>query len=252
MRDASPMSDRIADILRLLDACSPDERRRVFAVLRQQFPIHSLEEKLNTQAEIILEAISRAPDITQRGVRGIIAESVFVTRVIRPLLVQGWREREVMGEHPYDVVLADDEGEVRIQVKMQRLEKQQPKVVRESPDLYVVETQRTRSGKRRNTGAEAEELTRPYRFGDFDILAVSLHPSTGNWEVFRYTVAAWLLARANEPHLLQVFQPVSAGVNDDWTDDLIEAIAWFRSGRTKTIRATGEGVPYQAGLDLSE
>lgn len=40
--------------------------------------------------------------------------------------------------------------------------------------MYVVETPRTRGGKDLTSG----EDTRPYRYGEFDILAVSMHPST--------------------------------------------------------------------------
>ena len=41
-----------------------------------------------------------------------------------------------------------------------------------SGELYVVETQKTRAGTD-NDGAD----TRPYRFGDFDILAVNMEPA---------------------------------------------------------------------------
>ena len=34
--------------------------------------------------------------------------------------------------------------------------------------------------------------TRPYRFGEFDILAVSMHPSTNDWNRFMY----WALGSA--------------------------------------------------------
>ncbi len=233
------MTDLVMEIQRLLDQCTPEQRRVIFARLRQEFPIHSLEGKLNTQAEIILEAISRAPDITQRGVRGIIAESVFVTEVVEPLVRGGWQDKEVIGEQPYDVLLGDGQGEVRVQVKMQRLTRGQPTTRREYPGMYVVETQRTRTGTQRGSGG-IQEQTRPYRLGDFDILAVSLHPSTGNWSHFRYTVAEWLLLREDDSRLLRVFQPVSPQPNDDWSDDLLEAVAWFRERRQKRIR-TGTG-----------
>ncbi len=61
------MRDPVEEIQRLLQVCTFEQRRAVFDALRQEFPIHSIEAKLNTQAEVILEAISRAPDITQRG-----------------------------------------------------------------------------------------------------------------------------------------------------------------------------------------
>jgi len=126
---------------------------------------------------------------------------------------------------------------------MQRRTKGQPTTRKDYPGMYVVEKQRTRGGKRlrqgdNNDGGEVavQEDTRPYRFGDFDILAVSMHPSTNVWTDFLYTVAAWLLPRPKEPQLLRVFQPVPPQPNDDWTDDLLEAIAWLRSGRSKKIQ----------------
>jgi hypothetical protein len=48
--------------------------------------------------------------------------------------------------------------------------------------MYAVEVQKTRSGEKKG------QKTRPYRFGDFDILAVNLHPTTGDWKRFVYTV----------------------------------------------------------------
>lgn len=220
----------------MLDQCTPEQRRDVFNHLRQEFPIHNIEQKLNTQAEIILEAISRAPDITQRGIRGIIAESVFVTEVIGLLTHEGWQDKEIITEQPYDVLLGDGNGDLRIQVKMQRLTKGSPTRRKDYPGMYVVETQRTRSGTQR-TSEGIVEKTRPYRFGDFDILAVSLHPSTGQWLDFRYTVADWLLPDPHDSRLLKVFQPVSSQPNDDWADNLPEAISWFREHKHKRISA---------------
>jgi len=241
------MTDPVERIHLLLDACTEEQRRAIFNRLRQEFPIHALEEKLNTQAEIILEAINRAPDITQRGVRGIIAESVFVTDVVGPLIQRGWRDETIEGEYPYDVLLDDGHGRVRVQVKMQRLSKGAPTTRKDYPGLYVVETQRTRTGKRRTpgegTGGETDENTRPYRVGDFDILAVSMHPSTRSWSDFRYTVAAWLLPRPDDARLLRVFQPVAPHPNDDWTDDFLEAIGWLRSHQRKTIRSRADPLP---------
>lgn len=41
-------------------------------------------------------------------------------------------------------------------------------------EVFMTETQKTR------TGTDGEEnQTRPYRYGEFDILAVSMQPSTG-------------------------------------------------------------------------
>jgi len=101
------------------------------------------------------------------------------------------------------------------------------------PDMYVVETQKTRAGSRRTTGGS----TRPYHFGEFDLLAVSMQPSTNMWDRFMYTVADWLLPSRTDPSEILKFQPVATAPNDDWTDDFRTAVAWLRSGVKKTIRS---------------
>jgi hypothetical protein len=77
------------------------------------------------------------------------------------------------------------------------------------------------------------EKTRPYHFGDFNILAVSLHPSTGDWERFVFTVGNWLLPRAKEKNLVEIFQPVP--ITPDWTDNLPQCIEWFLAGEQKQL-----------------
>jgi hypothetical protein len=77
----------------------------------------------------------------------------------------------------------------------------------------------------------------PYRFGEFDVLAVALHPSTNNWSDFVYTVANWLIPDPKLPHCMLKFQPVSATENDDWTKDFLKCVEWFRSGQKKQISA---------------
>ena len=136
-------------------------------------------------------------------------------------------------DHPFDFLLVDKVGPVKIQVKMQRLEKKVPKHWGRNSQFYVVETQKTRSGKDRKGGS-----TRPYQFGEFDLLAVSLHPSGGDWTKFRYTVADWLFPRSKtgkNRKLVQVFQPVPIAANADWCDDFETAVGAFRNGKKKTI-----------------
>lgn len=52
----------------------------------------------------------------------------------------------------------------------------------------MTETQKTRTD---NDGDG--EKTRPYRYGEFDVLAVSMQPSTGKWDRYMYTLGRWLL-----------------------------------------------------------
>lgn len=226
----------VEEIKQLLDRCTDEQCREILRYIRRRVPIHAIEEKLNAQAEVILEAIDRAPDLTLRGVRGIIAEAAFAVEVAGKL--EGWRDATPPGEFPFDLLLEDDRGQVRVQVKMQRRVGGRPMTAREatrmlSPDKFVVETQRTRGGVDRATG----EDTRPYRFGEFDLLAVSMHPSTNDWNSFMYTVGNWLLPRQENPELLMKFQPVSPTADDDWTDDFLTCVSWFRSGVVKRIQA---------------
>ena len=214
------------EVIQLLEACTDEERLQVFQYLRKTIPIHAIEAKLNTQAEVILEAIDRASDLTLCGIRGIIAEAAFLVEVLGKL--EGWKDVTPPGDAAYDFLIEDRLGRISIQVKMQRRERGEPKVKKEK---YVVETQRTRGGKDSATGL----ATRPYRFGEFDILAVSMHPSTNDWNTFMYSVGSWLRPRPLSPDLLEVFQPIPQTVNEDWTEDLSTCIEWLRSGTKKTI-----------------
>ena len=226
----------VEKIKHLLDSLTDDQCREILEHLRDRVPIHPIEAKLNTRAEVILEAIDRASDLTLRGVRGIIAEAAFAIGVVSKL--EGWREVSLSSDMPYDFLLEDAVGQVRVQVKMQRRVSGRPMRASEasrllSPDMFVVETQRTRGGVDRSTG----EDTRPYRFGEFDLIAVSMHPSTNDWDSFMYTVGNWLLPRQDNPILLMKFQPVSPEPNEDWTSDFLTCVSWLRSGKKKRIRS---------------
>jgi hypothetical protein len=100
-----------------------------------------------------------------------------------------------------------------------------------SADMFAVQTQRTRGGKDHRTG----EDTRPYCFGEFDILAVATEPSTQRWDTFLFTVSRWLIPRPTNSQLLLKFQPVPVSPNDDWTDSFEVCVDWFRSSIKKTI-----------------
>ncbi len=230
------MKSHLDEIKRLLELCDKYQRRELFRYLRNEFTIHPIETDLNTQAEVILEAISRSSDLTLRGIRGIIAEAAFAVYVLGGL--DGWIDRTEPGDHSYDFLISDDRGDVRVQVKMQRLKTQRPMMANQGykflpSDMYVVETQRTRGGIDPKTGSD----TRPYKFNEFDILAVSLHPSTKDWSHFLYTVVNWLIPREDIPACLLKFQPVSVTPSEYWTDDLLTCINWYRSGEKKALQA---------------
>jgi hypothetical protein len=214
------------EVIQLLEACNEQERLEVFRYLRKTIPIHAIEAKLNTQAEVLLEAIDRASDLTLRGIRGIIAEAAFLVETLGK--TPGWKDVTPVGDAAYDFLIEDAVGRVSIQVKMQRSEGRKPKVRK---GKYMVEIQRTRGGKDKTTGLP----TRPYRFGAFDLIAVSMHPSTNEWNTFMYTVGSWLIPRPSALDLIEIFQPIPLKPDDDWTDDLATSIGWLRSGTKKTI-----------------
>jgi hypothetical protein len=228
------MRDKTEEIIQLLAECSTEERLAIFRRLRSEFHIHPIEDELNVQAEIILHAIHRASDLSVRGIRGLIAEASFELLIKETL--RSWTVAPLTGDMPYDFLLSDLIGQVRVQVKMQRLENRQPKFAkrawRTSGDIaYVVETQKTRSGK-----TSAGDSTRPYRFGEFDIIAVSMHPSTRDWSRFHYTVSSWLLPSDKNPDFINTFQPVQAVPDGKtWTGDFLTSVEWLRSGRLNKI-----------------
>jgi hypothetical protein len=223
--------DQVKDLLARL---SPEEKQELFQLLRKEIRIHPLEAELNAQAEVILEAIHKSSDLTLRGIRGVIAQAAFELNIASKLKM--FKVVSIKGDPPYDTLLRDKSGDIRIQVKMQRLKEHRPMTAKEayrylSDNKYVVETQRTRGG----TDPKTAKSTRPYKFGEFDILAVSLHPSTNDWNRFLYTVQRWLLSANDDLKCLLKFQPVPFTPDAHWTDDLAICIAWFRSKLKKQI-----------------
>lgn len=236
------MTDQhLSTIKQLLIQCSPAEKRALFKELRAEHHIHELERTFGAPAEVILEAIHRAPELTRRMLRGVIADAAFAQFVVPALADLGWKDDTPEGNHSFDHVLKDAHGSVSVQVKLQRSEKGHPVITPGTrfglaAGMYMVEPQKTRSGKTKDADGE-EKKTRPYRYGEFDILAVSLQPSNGRWESFRYTVGNWLLPGAGQNEIA-TYQPVAMQPNDDWTDDFDVVARWFRSGVVKRINNT--------------
>jgi hypothetical protein len=232
------MSELTDEACRLIEQASEEERRIILAYIRARVSLHALETEWSTTAEEILTAIARSSDLTLRGIRGILAEAIFEKRLLPALEREGWGAVKIIGDQSYDFLIQREEAQVRIQVKLQRKERGEPKEYAarsrgslKCPEgkIYVVEVQKTRSGERDG------EKTRPYRFGDFDILAVNLHPATGSWERFAFTVGSWLLPRAKEPNLIEIFQPVPITPDEYWTDNLSCCIDWLLAGTAKRL-----------------
>jgi len=247
------MQESPATIKKLIADCSKEEQEALKRYLRSLAP-HPLEVDWNIDADDILSAIRRSNDIMKRGVRGIIAEAVFERSALPKLEEAGWKAETIVGDQAYDCLVSRGSSSVRIQIKLQRLDKGEPYLFQkkhyEKNSLYVVEVQKTRTGKKKKkklklsagdqevvieTTEPVNEETRPYSFKDFDILAVNMHPSSKNWENFRYTVSSWLLSRPKNESLIEIMQPVAAVPNDVWTDDLMECMRWLESGEKRKV-----------------
>jgi hypothetical protein len=233
------VDDLVGRVRQILSAATLQQRAEIFRALRQEIRIHPLEADWNTSAEAILEAINRASDLTKRGIRGILAEASFFTSVLPPLLAAGWRDVTTVGNVQYDAAIQDDTGVERVQIKLQRRKDGRPmrgtdapKVAGFAADVYVVETQKTRAGER---GGKA---TRPYHFGEFEILAVSLAPSTDDWTAFLFTVADWLIPDPADSQVIYKYQPVPPQPNGEWTSSITECIAWRRSRVSRRVRTS--------------
>lgn len=239
--------NELDEVKRLLAGMSEVQQRQVLSFLKGVIPKHPVEDLLMISADGMLEALGRSGDFTIRMIRGVFAEAAFAADVL-PTLPLEWREIRTSGDPPYDFLLTDaPEGQarsssvsysqVKVQVKMQRSEGKKPlyaadqwkSLVKWPPNYFVVELQKSRKGVKKG------ESTRPYRFGEFDILAVSLGPAKGRWSAFMYTVERWLLPSPTDPQHLLTFQPVAPADNDSWTSDFTKAVQWLRSGVSKRI-----------------
>ena len=229
-RDRPDEADRF---LQAFEKLRPEVREEVLRRLRGRHPVHPFERRMGASADVILEALERSGPPTIRGLRGVLAESAFDVNVVGRLA--GWQSLPTPEDPPCDFLLDDGRGAIKVQVKLPRSKAGGPMVTTEkgrvfSPAMYLVETRKTRAG-----GTKAGEDTRPYRFGEFDILVVAMQASTRDWSHFLYTVGDWLIPRPEDARLLLKFQPVPRAPNGDWTDDFLTCVGWLRSGTRKTI-----------------
>lgn len=231
------MANSIRDLLQAVDGLDATEQQALFDHLKGACISHQLEREWNAPAELILDAIAQSSDLTQRGVKGVIADRAFHRMIVPQLQIAGWTSNSIIGDLAYDADMSRDGFRATVQVKMQRRVRGEPFERYAGGEAHwVVEVQKTRSGQDAD-GAS----TRPYSFGNFDILAVNLYASTGDWSHFVYTVTNWLLPRADNPDLIAVLQPVSKLPTDRWTRDFDEAIEWLRSGELRRL------VPFDTG-----
>ncbi|MGO7605164.1 hypothetical protein ACC718_17990 [Rhizobium ruizarguesonis] len=167
----------------------------------------------------------------------MIADRAFHRMIVPSHKEAGWSSNPILGDLTYDADLLRYGLPVTVQVKMQRREKGLPKERSAGGQPHwVVEVQKTRSGQDAD-GAS----TRPYAFGNFDILAVNLYASTGDWSHFVYTVASWLLPRSDNANLIAVMQPVAKSPSDRWTRSLDEAVDWLELKENRRVPAFDSG-----------
>lgn len=223
--------ERVKAVRELLAQCSPEERAAIFKELRAAHPIHPYEAVVGAPAEMILEAVYRAPELTRRMLRGVIADAAFRTFVVAALATRGWRDVTPDGNFAYDYRVDDGSGPITVQVKLQRSERGAP-VVKAGKrygfdgEVFMTETQKTR------TGTDGDEnQTRPYRYGEFDVLAVSMQPSLRKWDSYMYTLGRWLLPGKTASEMATL-QPVTKTASEFWTDDFEVAARWFREADT--------------------
>ena len=219
--------DLVASISGLLANCSYGQKQVIFSLLRREILIHEFENVIGAPAEMILEAVHRAPELTRRMLRGVIADAAFRQFVIPPLLDKGWIDSTPDGNYAYDYILSDATGPVSIQVKLQRSKRGKP-VIRAGKkygfddEVFIVETQKTRTGNDAN-----HQKTRPYRYGEFDIIAVSMQPYTQHWDRYMFSLQRWLLPGKNKSELATL-QPVAMVTDRFWTNNFETAVDWLR------------------------
>jgi hypothetical protein len=228
----------VEELTTLILALPERERALVLENIQKSLPRHPTEVRLKADSRTLLEAIARANDFSIRGIEGIIAEAVFAIDILPGL--KGWSEHAKPADAPFDFLLRRQArvGDVRLQFKMQRREKHVPLMAsgaakrrwRSLDTFFVVEVQKTRGGK-----TASGKKSRPYRFGEFDLLAVSLGASTGYWGDVAFTVANWLLPTESEPDAIRTLQPVNPAESDDWTRSFERAIEWLDSRKQRTI-----------------
>lgn len=219
-------------IINLIQNCSQQEINYLYEKLRITSTPHPYEVEVGASAIVILDAIHRSPELTKRMLRGILAEAAFGNYVIPFIQQYGWINVTPQGNFAYDYALGDARGTLKVQVKLQRSEKGQPSIIEGKSPYYInkptykVETQKTRGGK-----DSEDESTRYYRYGEFDIIAVSLQPSTGNWNTFMYSLGRWLNKSTKYHNCIEPNQPVPFTKDLYWTDNFLEAADWYYSGR---------------------
>lgn len=206
---------------------------------------HPLEERWGLDGTVVLDAIESSIDLIQRGILGVVAEHQFKNKILDPL-PPPWKILAT-DDHSVDYLISDGVSlPVSVQVKLQRRTNGTPII---ENGCALVETQKSRSrGKGRQT-------TRLYQFGDFDIVAVSLWPLTGDWGRVMFAAGHHLKPAHRKPQFMAGFQAVSLTPDDVWTDNFLDCAARAQTRQaireTERLLALDFGPPPVAGGDCA-
>ena len=174
---------------------------------------HPLEIKYDLTAQELLDAIDRRFRL-KVALEGAVAE-VHFERKLKVASQEGWlagyESHDVDGMH--DFTFTTNTGQTfRVEVK----------TVRNGPILRV-EVQKTRAAK-------GDPSSRYYNLDHFDILAVCLGRSTGNWSEFTYALVRMLPRHKTYEGKLQVMHRITRNVEAEqiWFDRLQDLIDYER------------------------
>jgi len=152
---------------------------------------HALELKYGLTAQELLDAIDRRFRL-KVALEGAVAE-VHFERKIRIASREGWltsyEGHDTDGMHDFTVVTLSGSS-IRVEVK----------TIRNGPKPQV-ELQKTRAAK-------GDPSSRYYDRDHFDVVAVCVGRSTGDWSQFRYALVRELPSHRNHPHKIQVMHQI--------------------------------------------
>lgn len=155
---------------------------------------HALELKYGLTAQELLDAIDRRFRL-KVALEGAVAE-VHFERKLRIASREGWltsyEGHDMDGIHDFTVVALSGKT-IRVEVK----------TIRNGPKPQV-ELQKTRAAK-------GDPSSRYYERNQFDVVAVCVGRSTGDWSQFRYALVRELPSHRNHPNKIQVMHPIPDG-----------------------------------------
>ena len=152
---------------------------------------HALELKYGLTAQELLDAIEKRFRL-KVALEGAVAE-VHFERKLRIASQEGWltsyESHDKDGMHDFTVVTLSGSA-IRVEVK----------TIRNGPKPQV-ELQKTRA-------AQGDSSSRFYDWDHFDVVAVCIGRSTGDWSQFRYALVRELPRHRNHTNKLQVMHPI--------------------------------------------